>query len=89
MAKGKAKRKNARVKLPIRHANEIEAALHSVREFCGMRGASEDLMTQIRSCQENIKRAVIDRDRVVGASAVCAEGRSTAPSANTSHETKS
>ena len=68
MAKGRAKRKNARVKLPIRHAHEIESTLYNVREFCGMHGASEELMAHIRSCQENIKRAVSDRNRVVGAS---------------------
>jgi hypothetical protein len=68
MQPGKSRRKNARVKLPIRHAHELEATLHNVREFCGMHGAGEELMSHIRSCEQNVKRAVADRDRVIGKS---------------------
>lgn len=68
MQTAKSRRKNARVKLPIRHAHELEATLHNVREFCGMNGASTELMTHIRSCEQNIKKAVADRNRVIGKS---------------------
>ena len=68
MAKGNGRRKNARVKIPIRQAHEMEATLYNVRHFCGMNGASAELMEHIRACEQNIKRAVADRDRVVGLS---------------------
>lgn len=60
------KRKNARVKIPIRQADELSATLYNVRDFCSMHGASEELMAHIRSCEQNVNRAVADRNRVVG-----------------------
>lgn len=63
----KSKRRGVtRVKLPIRQAHELEATLYNVRHFCGMHGAGEELMTHIRSCEQNVKRAVADRNRVAG-----------------------
>ena len=66
MTKKKTRRGTARVKLPIRQAHELEATLYNVRHFCGMNGASEELMAHIRSCEDNVKRAVSHRDRVIG-----------------------
>ena len=60
------RRKNCRVKLPIRQAHELAATLYNVRHFCGMNGASEELMAHIRSCEQNVTRAVNDRNRVAG-----------------------
>lgn len=60
------KRKHARVKLPIRQAIEIEMTLANAREFCGMNGAGSEIMGHLRTCFENISRAIEARNRVVG-----------------------
>ena len=62
----KTRRRTASVKLPIRQAHEIEATLHNVREFCGMHGASQELMAHIGACMKNITHAINERNRVVG-----------------------
>lgn len=62
----KTKRKNVRVKVPVRQAVEIEMTLRNARDFCGRNGAAQELMDHLASCVRNMKQAVDDRNRVVG-----------------------
>ncbi len=60
------KRKNVRVKLPIRRAVEVEMTLRNARDFCGMRGASSELMEHLGNCITSVTEAINNRNRVLG-----------------------
>ena len=62
----KEKRKNARVKLPIRQAIDMEMTLRNARDFCGVHGANREMMEHLVACINNLSQAIDARNRVVG-----------------------
>ncbi len=60
------KRKNVRVKLPIRQAIEIEMTLRNVSDFCAVRNADSEVLAYIARSLRSITTAIDARNRVVG-----------------------
>lgn len=68
------KRSQARVKLKLAQAEEIARTLSNALRFCQLNGSSEELTSDIRLCERDIKHSITHRNRVVGLKIQSLEG---------------